>query len=144
MKMKMSVLRVAVLSLLCASTACQQEAGKSASATAAGSAAPQLTGNQDLSVIGENLCLGCSLKKEQSAKAQCSVYGHRHALRVESAKSKEGQDLPALGGQTLHYLDNDQSAPLLKEEGFHKKRVEVKGRLFAAERTLEVGEVKAL
>jgi hypothetical protein len=119
---------------------CQKEATPSAAAAA--SAAPQALVNQELSLVGENYCLGCSLKKEQGAKAQCSVYGHRHALRVESAKGKDGQALPSLGGQSLHYLDNDQSKPLLQEEGFHKKRVEVKGRLFAAERTLEVVEAQ--
>lgn len=128
--------------LLCGLTGCPGEANKSA--TAAASAAPQALANQELNVIGENYCLGCSLKKEQGAKAQCSVYGHRHALRIESAKGKDGQALPGLSGQSLHYLDNDQSKPLLQEEGFHKKRVEVKGRLFAAERTLEVVELKAL
>lgn len=100
--------------------------------------------SQQVTVVGENYCLGCALKKEEGAAAQCSVYGHRHALRVESAAGADGAPIAALAGESLHYLDNDQSAPLVKGEELHKKRVEVKGRLFAPERTLEVQEVKQL
>lgn len=106
-------------------------------------AAGQRTDTTPVTVVGENHCLGCSLKKEKGAAAQCSVYGHRHALKVESATGADGKRLAALAGQTLHYLDNDKSAPLVKGETFHKKRVEVKGKLFGPERTLEVLEVKA-
>ena len=99
---------------------------------------------QPVTVVGENYCLGCALKKSHGAAAQCSVYGHRHVLKVESASGADGQAIPALVGDSLHYLDNDKSAPLLKGGELHGKRVEVKGRLFAPQRTLEVTELKAL
>lgn len=105
-------------------------------------AAPRLE-TQAVKVVGENYCLGCALKKGRGAAAQCSAYGHRHALRVESAKGAQGQDLPELVGQTLHYLDNDQSAPLLKGTEFHGARVVVDGTLFADERTLQVAAARA-
>lgn len=99
---------------------------------------------QTITVVGENYCLGCALKKEQGAAAQCSVYGHRHALRVEKAAAEGGRPLQQLAGETLHYLDNDQSKSLLGGEELHNKRVEVKGKLFAPERTLQVTEARAL
>jgi hypothetical protein len=84
------------------------------------------------------------LKKEHGAAAQCSVYGHRHAFKVESAAGADGHPLQQLAGVTLHCLDNDQSAALLKGEALHNARVELESKLFAAELTIDVSEVKAL
>lgn len=97
---------------------------------------------QDVTVVGTNYCLGCALKKEQGAAAQCSQYGHRHALKVESARGANGA-LPQLVGHSLHYLDNDQSAKLVSGDEFHGKTVEVHGKLFGAERIIEVREASA-
>lgn len=102
----------------------------------AGDPAPEVV------VVGTNYCLGCTLKSEQGAHAQCSIYGHRHGLLVESAKA--GDKSLELKGQTLHYLDNDPSAPLAKGEGTHGQKVEVHGKLYAEEHLLDVSTFKAL
>lgn len=99
---------------------------------------------QQVVLTGENLCLGCALKKSDGAAAQCSLYGHRHGLRVESARAADGSALADLAGQTVHYLDNDQSAALVKGESTHGQKVEVTGRLFAAEHVIEVASFKAV
>jgi hypothetical protein len=97
---------------------------------------------REVTVVGRNYCLGCALKRSEGAAAQCSQYGHRHAVEVESARGPDGQPIPHLAGQSLHYLDNDRSAPLVSGEEHHGERVEIKGRLFEPQRTLEVAEVK--
>ncbi len=91
----------------------------------------------EIVVIGTNTCLGCDLKGAHGASAQCSLYGHRHGLQVESARIG-GQLSNALVGKTLHYLDNDASAELLRGEVAHSQRVEVTGRFFEDERMIEV------
>ncbi|MCC6215884.1 MAG: hypothetical protein IT376_13550 [Polyangiaceae bacterium] len=133
------------LSLVAACRGSGAPVGGAASSASApsGGAAPALA-TQPVTVVGENYCLGCTQKKEQGAVAQCIVHGHRHALRVESASGDGGRALPELAGATLHYLDNDQSAPLQKTESLHHRRVEVTGRLFGPERTLQVERLRPL
>lgn len=87
-------------------------------------------------VVGTNYCLGCTLKSEEGAHAQCSIYGHRHGLRVETATV--GGESVGLAGETLHYLDNEHSAPLVQGEGTHGARVEVHGRLFQKANLIDV------
>ncbi len=99
---------------------------------------------QQVVLEGENDCLGCSLKKAEGARAACSIYGHRHALRVTAAHAADGHALPELVGQTIHYLDNDASAPLVKGETTHGQRVEVKGRYFGAEHLMDVDSFRAI
>ena len=98
---------------------------------------------QQVVLTGENRCLGCAVKKSDGAAAQCSLYGHRHGLRVESARAGAGGVLADLAGQTPHYLDNDQSAALVRGESTHGQKVEVTGRLFPAEHLIEVASFKA-
>lgn len=95
-----------------------------------------------VAVVGTNYCLGCALKKEHGAGAQCSIYGHRHSLKVENARDASGNELAALKGRTLSYLENDKSEKLVKGEVFHGARVEVKGRLYERESLIEVTEFK--
>lgn len=144
--MRKTLLVSAALAFLAGACASEKKERVTAPAAQATSAvpAPAPVATQPVTVVGENYCLGCSLKKEQGAAAQCSIYGHRHALKVESASGADGKSIEALVGDSLHYLDNDKSATLIKGEDFHKKRVEVKGKLFGPERTLDVAEVKAL
>jgi hypothetical protein len=96
-----------------------------------------------VTVIGLNYCAGCALKKERGAAAQCSVYGHRHSLKVEKALDESGKEIAGVAGRTLAYLDNDKSTKLVKGDAFHKERVEVKGKLYEPEGILEVLEFKA-
>ncbi|MBI4589086.1 MAG: hypothetical protein HY725_09620 [Candidatus Rokubacteria bacterium] len=104
---------------------------------------PAASGGSQVTVVGTNYCLGCALKKEHGAAAQCSKYGHRHSLKVEKAVDGSGKELAALRGRTLSYLDNEKSEQLVKGEVFHKERVEVKGRLYEAESVIEVVEIKS-
>lgn len=104
--------------------------------------AGEAAGTKEVAIVGTNHCLGCALKMEHGAKAQCSVYGHRHSLKVEKAMDAEGNNLAALQGRTLSYLENDKSAKLVKGEVFHGARVEVKGRLYEQESVIEVTEFK--
>lgn len=95
-----------------------------------------------VTVVGTNYCLGCTLKKEKGAGAQCSIYGHRHALKVEKATAAGGADVAALPGTTVHYLDTDQSKDLVAGTNLHGKRVEVTGKLYSAEHVIEVESVR--
>jgi hypothetical protein len=104
---------------------------------------PAASGGSQVTVVGMNYCLGCALKKEHGAAAQCSKYGHRHSLKVEKAVDGSGKELAAIRGRTLSYLDNEKAEQLVKGEAFHKERVEVKGRLYEPESVIEVVEFKA-
>lgn len=125
-----------------ATAAAAEPAGEQPAAAEA--PASEALATQPVTIVGRNYCLGCALKKGEGAAAQCSDYGHRHGLLVESASGADGQSLGTLSGQTLHYLDNDRSASLLEGGDLHEQRVEVKGRLFAPERTLEVSDIEVL
>ncbi|MCC6159801.1 MAG: hypothetical protein IT350_17240 [Deltaproteobacteria bacterium] len=106
----------------------------------AATAATAGTGPQEVTVVGQNICLGCTLKSTAGAGAQCSIYGHRHVLKVESAKGSDGKPIADLAGLSLHYLENEGSASLFKGEETHGKKVEIKGKLYRAESTIEVTE----
>jgi hypothetical protein len=97
-----------------------------------------------VTVTGQNICLGCSLKKEKGAKAQCSAFGCRHGLRVEKITGPHGEDRSELArkGTVLHYLDNDKSKDLVG--GHHGKSVMVAGRVYANEHILDVSSFKEM
>ncbi|HHT9118075.1 MAG TPA: hypothetical protein ACFYD1_05550 [Candidatus Hypogeohydataceae bacterium YC38] len=93
---------------------------------------------KEVTVYGTNYCLGCALKKTAGAKAQCSVYGHVHSLKIDKAVGADGKVIESLTGKTLHYLQNDQASPLIKGEQFHGAPVEVKGTVFEDSLTVDV------
>lgn len=93
---------------------------------------------KEVTIYGTNYCLGCALKKSAGAKAQCSVYGHGHSLKIDKAVGVDGKVIKALTGKTLHYLQNDQASPLIKGEQFHGAPVEVKGKVFEDSLTVDV------
>ena len=93
----------------------------------------------EASVTGENFCLGCSLKTSKGAAAQCSKYGHQHALKVTAA-TVDGKDRPEMTGWVLHYLDTDNAQPVIKEH--HSETVTVTGKVYAEERVLEVAKLE--
>ena len=97
-----------------------------------------------IAVVGNNYCVGCTLKKTKGAAAQCSIYGHQHALKVERATGEDGSTLTELAGVTLFYLENDQSTSLIKGEGTHGEKVKITGSLFVDERILQVDEYAVL
>ncbi len=78
---------------------------------------------------GTLACLGCDLKKAHGAGAQCSVYGHKHALKTSN-------------GKYYTFLENAKSEPLIKGEALHGKRVEVRGTLFPGTQVIEVMSYK--
>lgn len=89
----------------------------------------------EATVTGENICLGCTLKKEQGAAAQCSTYGHRHALRVTGGTAG-GEDVPELEGWILHYLETDQAQPFIREH--HAETLVLTGTIYTSARVFEV------
>ncbi len=91
------------------------------------------------SVEGSNFCLGCALKKRKGAAAQCSVFGHRHSLRVVRATTKDGKELADLKGWVLHYLENEKSQALINEH--HGENVKLSGIIYPLERVFEVSSM---
>lgn len=91
-------------------------------------------------ITGDNVCLGCTLKKESGAAAQCSVYGHQHVLRVAQA-SLDGKEAQDLKGQFLHYLPTDSSKDLIGAH--HGEKLTVVGKVYVDARVLEVASVKS-
>ncbi len=92
----------------------------------------------EASVTGQNICLGCTLKSEKGASAQCSKYGHKHALRVTAA-SADGTDLANMKGWILYYLETDNAQPFIKEH--HNETLTLNGKVYVDERVLEVDKL---
>ncbi|KKK66611.1 hypothetical protein LCGC14_2962350, partial [marine sediment metagenome] len=86
-------------------------------------------------VAGVNFCLGCALKKEQGAGAQCSRFGHKHSLRVTQV-TVDGKERADMQGWVLHYLETDKSQDLIHKH--HGARLTVIGKIYSRERVLEV------
>ena len=89
----------------------------------------QETKPKTVTLKGTLACLGCDLKKAHGAGAQCSVYGHKHALKTSS-------------GKYYTFLENAKSEPLIKGEALHGKPVEVRGTLFPGTQVIEVMSYK--
>jgi hypothetical protein len=85
-------------------------------------------------VTGQNICLGCTLKKEQGAAAHCDKYGHHHVLKVTSVEGAEG--VPPMKGWVLQYLHNDRSEPYIG--GHDGETLTLKGKVYVNERVFEV------
>ncbi|GAB4322585.1 MAG: hypothetical protein Kow0074_14280 [Candidatus Zixiibacteriota bacterium] len=92
----------------------------------------------EATLVGQNICLGCTLKKDKGAAAQCSKYGHRHVLKVTSA-TVDGTARPAMTGWVLHYLDTDAAQPAINEH--HEETLTITGKVYSKERTLEVSDI---
>lgn len=86
-------------------------------------------------VAGENICVGCTLKKEQGAGAQCGIYGHKHALLVTDA-TVGGKNIPDMKGWVLHYLETQKSENLIKQH--HGENLTITGKVYPDEHVLEV------
>ncbi|MBT9143329.1 MAG: hypothetical protein DDT32_01784 [Syntrophomonadaceae bacterium] len=87
---------------------------------------------EDGHIRGEMVCPSCVLKKEQGAKAQCSIYGCPLALRLDD-------------GQILTLLENDQSTELVRNKAkYNGKKVEIKGRIFPNTQIIEVESFKVI
>lgn len=77
------------------------------------------------------ICLGCTLKKEQSAKAQCSLYGHTQALMTEDDK-------------IWTILENDTSTELINSHEYKGKKVEITGKKFIGTQIIEIESFKVI
>ena len=77
------------------------------------------------------ICLGCTLKKEQGAKALCSVFGHKNALRTED-------------GKIWTILENEASAELINLHEYAGEKIQIKGKKFADTQVVEVTSFKVL
>lgn len=91
-------------------------------------------------VEGTNFCLGCALKKQKGAAAQCSIFGHKHALEVTRAVADDGKDLTGMRGWILHYLETEKSQHLINEH--HGETLTITGKIYTQERVLEVDSLK--
>jgi len=89
-----------------------------------------------VTLTGTNFCLGCALKKEKGAGAQCSTFGHKHALDVINAVDEDGKELPGLRGWVLHYLETEKSQELITNH--HGETLTINGSVYPLERVLEM------
>ena len=80
---------------------------------------------------GTVICLGCNLKKKQDAKAQCSVYGHKNAIKAED-------------GKIWTILENDASKDLINSHDYAGKKVELVGKVFSGTQVLEIENFKII
>ncbi len=74
---------------------------------------------------GTLVCLGCSLKSDDGARAACSTFGHKHALKTAE-------------GKYVNFLENQYSADLMAGKKYHNAEVKVQGVYFANANLLDV------
>jgi len=89
-----------------------------------------VTGASPITLEAEVICLGCSLKKEQGAKAQCSIYGHRNALRAD--------------GEIWTILENDEATELINSHEYAGKIVKIEGKSFPGTHIIQVGSFEVI
>jgi hypothetical protein len=80
---------------------------------------------EHVNMEGTVVCLGCSLKKGEGARAECGEYGHTHALKTAD-------------GHYVSFLPNKYAADLMAGEKFHNKEAKVHGVMFANANQLDV------
>lgn len=85
----------------------------------------------EVKLSGTLICVGCELKSRCGANAQCSVYGHDHALKTAA-------------GKIYTFLPNDKSADLIKGENHHGDRLTVTATVPQGTQILDVKTVKWL
>ena len=74
---------------------------------------------------GTLVCLGCTLKSEEGARAACKEFGHTHALKTED-------------GKFINFLENKYSQDLLKGEKYGNKKITVRGIYHASANLMDV------
>lgn len=87
-------------------------------------------------IVGDNYCPACALKKELGASSACKTFGHRHALKVISMVDACGEAKPEYIGKTLFYLENDASRKLITE--LNGVTVSIKGKVYMEVPMIEV------
>jgi len=78
-------------------------------------------------------CMGCDLKVGSGANAQCKVYGHDHALKLED-------------GSYISFMENDHSEKLIHaaDGKWHGKKIEVTGDFFGNANVIDVKSFKTM
>ena len=104
-------------------------------------ATPKLQAGE-IVATGKVICLGCSLKKDKGANAQCSIYGHTNAIVLEKVIDHQGKKLNELKGKIYQFLHNDQSDSLIKDHSYVGKTVIVVGKIYPEANTIEVNFFK--
>jgi len=74
---------------------------------------------------GTLVCMGCDLKKAEGARASCSAFGHKHAVKTAD-------------GIYVNLLENQYSKDLLAGDKYHNKLVKVHGVYHATANQLDV------
>lgn len=133
-----------------------QKKSKPVSIEAVTTATPKTTEGESV-ITGTLICVSETLQ-EQGANVQCSIYGHKSALKVEKAvlsgswkpdPNYKGKwpppDLPhpdpAYKGKIFSFIPNDNSAELLKDKYIGKK-VTIVGKIYAEANIIDVKFVK--
>lgn len=93
----------------------------------------------DVRVEGENYCVACKLHKA-GANSSCSVDGHKHAFMITEARDDEGNELPKLKGETLHYIYNTKGKEYT--DSHHGETLQISGKLFVDQHVIDIAEVK--
>lgn len=128
-----------IFSFAVSSTFAQGHAQKQVDAVT--SATPQL-GPGEAVITGKVICLGCHLKKEKKARAQCSLYGHTNALSIEKIIDAQGKSIDALKGKIFQFLHNEKSDELIKEHSYAGKVIIVVGKVYPEANIIEVNFFK--
>lgn len=74
---------------------------------------------------GRLVCLACTLKDEDGARAECRNFGHTHALRTSD-------------GKFISFLENKYSEELFKGEKYRDKEISASGVYYPEGNMLDV------
>ena len=87
--------------------------------------------DEQKTMSGTLSCMGCDLKKADGAHAQCKIYGHEHALKLED-------------GSYVSFMENDHSEDLIDagEGKWHGQSIEVSGTYYADGNVIDVEKFK--
>jgi len=93
---------------------------------------PLMAGEEKTKPAGEKatmegtlVCLGCTLKKTEGARAACTEFGHTHTLKTAD-------------GKFVNFLENKYADDLLKGEKYHNKEIKVSGIYHASANVFDV------
>ncbi|MFH0765989.1 MAG: hypothetical protein V2A61_06185 [Calditrichota bacterium] len=92
----------------------------------------------EATVVGMNLCVACELSAQAGAKSDCDAQGHTPVLHVSKLMDINGLDRPEFLSETLYYLPDEQTKPLVKHL---KEIVTIKGKVYPRTHVLEVSSI---
>lgn len=80
---------------------------------------------EDVILEGTLVCLGCDLKEMDGARANCDIFGHRHALKTAD-------------NRYVSFLENKYSKDLIKGCRYHNQAIQVSGKYYAGASLMDV------